>query len=183
VVLISSFTDGPSALACTAVVPRAPELCASGFGPSSTFWGAFVDFLQILLSTFCRHYRPRGRPRRRETFARPLLLRWNDLGGYPCRRGDLRPNSGIPLTCSGARLLPEYGGSCALESVPGQVAVKASGGVSERPPIKGCNGVAVDGLGQACRFLASFGLPFALHGYSNEETAHEAPRRLASAEV
>jgi hypothetical protein len=55
--------------------------------------------------------------------------------------------------------------------VPGQVAVKASGGVSKRPPIKGCNGVAVDGLGQACRFLASFGLPFALHGYANEETA------------
>jgi hypothetical protein len=42
--------------------------------------------------------------------------------------------------------------------------------------IKGCNDVAVDGFGQACRFLASFGLPFALHGYANEETAHEAPR-------
>jgi hypothetical protein len=33
------------------------------------------------------------------------------------------------------------------ESVPGQVAVKASGSASERPPIKGCNDVAVDGLG------------------------------------
>jgi hypothetical protein len=60
--------------------------------------------------------------------------------------------------------------------------IKASGGVSERPPIKGCNDVAVDGLGQACRFLASLGLPFALPGHANEETAHEAPR-LASAEV
>jgi hypothetical protein len=81
-----------------------------------------------------------------------------------------------------SHLLPQYGGPCALESAPGQVAVKASGGVSERPPIKGYNDVAVDGFGQACRFLASLGLPFALHGYANEETAHEAPR-LASAEV
>jgi hypothetical protein len=32
----------------------------------------------------------------------PLLLRWNDLGGYPCKRGDLCPHSGILLTCSGA---------------------------------------------------------------------------------
>jgi hypothetical protein len=49
------------------------------------------------------------------------------------------------------------------ESVPGQVAVKACGSASERPPIKGCNDVAVDGFGQACCFLASFGLPFALY--------------------
>jgi hypothetical protein len=41
------------------------------------------------------------------------------------------------------------------EGVPGQVTVKASGSVSERPPVKGCNDVAVDGLGQACCFLAS----------------------------
>jgi hypothetical protein len=68
------------------------------------------------------------------------------------------------------------------ESVPGQVAVKACVSASERPPIKGCNDVAVDGFDQACRFLASLGLPFALHGYANEETAHEAPRP-ASAEV
>jgi hypothetical protein len=32
----------------------------------------------------------------------PLQLRWNDLGGYPCRRGDLWSHSGILLTCSGA---------------------------------------------------------------------------------
>jgi hypothetical protein len=32
------------------------------------------------------------------------------------------------------------------ESVPGRVAAKASGGVSERPPIKGCNDVAMDWL-------------------------------------
>jgi hypothetical protein len=68
------------------------------------------------------------------------------------------------------------------ESAPGPVAVTASGGVSERPPIKGCSDVPVDGFDQACRFLASIGLLFALHGYANEETAHEAPR-LASAEV
>ena len=80
------------------------------------------------------------------------------------------------------RLIPEYGGSCAVRERAGQVAVKACGSASERPPIKGCNDVAVDGFDQACRFLASLGLPFALHGYANEETAHEAPR-LASAEV
>jgi hypothetical protein len=68
------------------------------------------------------------------------------------------------------------------ESAPGPVAVTVSGSVSERPPIKGCSDVPVDGFGQACRFLASLSLPFALHGYANEETAHEAPR-LASAEV
>jgi hypothetical protein len=67
-----------------------------------------------------------------------------------------------------SRLIPEYGGSSRevrvlYESVPGQVTVKASGSVSERPPIKGCNDVAVDGLGQACCFLASLCLPFALY--------------------
>ena len=60
------------------------------------------------------------------------------------------------------------------EGVPGQVAVKASGGVSERPPIKGCNDVAVDRFGQACRFLASFRLPFALRGSSGEAITDEA---------
>jgi hypothetical protein len=62
------------------------------------------------------------------------------------------------------------------EGVPGQVAVKASGSVSvpERPPINGCNDVAVDGLGQACCFLASFGLPFALRGSSGEAITDEA---------
>jgi hypothetical protein len=63
-----------------------------------------------------------------------------------------------------------------FESVPGQVAVKASGSrVSERPPIaKGCNDVAVDGLGQACCFVASFGLPFALRCSSGEAITAEA---------
>ena len=60
------------------------------------------------------------------------------------------------------------------ESVPGQVAVKASVSVSERPPIKGCNDVAVDRFGQACRFLASFRLPFALRGSSGEAITDEA---------
>jgi hypothetical protein len=49
------------------------------------------------------------------------------------------------------------------------------------PGLSGPRGAAVDGFDQACRFLASLGLPFALHEYANEETAHEAPR-LASAE-
>jgi hypothetical protein len=60
------------------------------------------------------------------------------------------------------------------ESVPGPVAVKASGSVSERPPIKGCNNAAEDRLDQACRFLASLGLPFALRGSSGEEITDEA---------
>jgi hypothetical protein len=60
------------------------------------------------------------------------------------------------------------------ESVPGQVAVKASGSVSERPPVKGCNDVAVDGFGQAWYFVASFGLPFALRGSSGEAITDEA---------
>jgi hypothetical protein len=54
------------------------------------------------------------------------------------------------------------------ESAPGQVTAKASGSVSERPPIKGCNDVAVDEFGQACCFFASFSLPFALRGSSGE---------------
>jgi len=60
------------------------------------------------------------------------------------------------------------------ESMPGQVAVKASVSVSERPPIKGCNDAAVDGFGQACCFLASFRLPFALRGSSGEAITDEA---------
>ena len=87
------------------------------------------------------------------------------------------------MTCSGAVWFQNMEVRVLYESVPGQVAVKASRRrVSERPPIKGCNDVAVDGFDQACRFLASLGLPFAPHGYANEETSHEAPR-LASAEV
>jgi hypothetical protein len=38
-----------------------------------------------------------------------------------------------------------------------------SGSVSESPPIKGCSDVPVDRFDQACRFLASLGLPFALY--------------------
>jgi hypothetical protein len=52
----------------------------------------------------------------------------------------------------------ERGGSCALRGRSrGPVAVKASGGLSERPLIKGCNDVVVDRLDQACRFLVSLG--------------------------
>ena len=101
---------------------------------------------------------------------------------YYTRRGDLGRTRWNPCDVFRSRLIPEYGGSCAVRERAGQVAVKACGGASERPPIKGCNDVPVDRFGQACRFLASFRLPFALHGYANEETAHEAPR-LASAEV
>jgi hypothetical protein len=64
---------------------------------------------------------------------------------------------------------------CALcESVTGPVAVKASGSVSERQPIKGCNDVAVDRFDQAGRFLASLGLPFALRSSSGEAITDEA---------
>ena len=94
----------------------------------------------------------------------------------------LAAHAGILVTCSGAVCFQNMEVRVLYESVPGQVAVKASVSASERPPIKGCNDAAVDGFGQACCFLASFRLPFALHGYANEETAHEAPR-LASAEV
>jgi len=69
------------------------------------------------------------------------------------------------------------------ESVPGKWQSRPAGAHQSGRLIKaGCNDVPVDRFGQACRFLASFRLPFALHGYANEETAHEAPR-LASAEV
>jgi hypothetical protein len=96
----------------------------------------------------------------------------------------LAAHSRILVTCSvRSRLIPEYGGPCAVRERTRASGSQGHGSVSgERPPIKGCNDVAVDGLGQACFFVASFGLPFALHGYANEETAHEAPR-LASAEV
>jgi hypothetical protein len=69
------------------------------------------------------------------------------------------------------------------EGVPGPVEVKVSGGVlSERPPIKGCNDVAVDRFDQACRFLVSLGLPFALRGSSGEAITDEA-RGLGPGEV
>jgi hypothetical protein len=45
------------------------------------------------------------------------------------------------------------------ESVVGQVAVKACGSASERPPIKGCNDVAVDRFGQAGRLGMCAKLP------------------------
>jgi hypothetical protein len=48
------------------------------------------------------------------------------------------------------------------------------GSASERPPIKGCNDVAMDGFSQACCFVASFGLPFALRGSSGEAITDEA---------
>ena len=95
-------------------------------------------------------------------------LRWNDLGGYPCRRGDLGRTRWNPCDVLRSRLIPEYGGSCAVRERAGQVAAKACGSALERPPIKGCNDVAVDRFGQACRFLASFRLPFALRGSSGE---------------
>jgi hypothetical protein len=43
-----------------------------------------------------------------------------------------------------SRLLSEYGGPVLYEGVPGQVTAKACESASERPPIKGCNDVAVD---------------------------------------
>jgi hypothetical protein len=172
--------------------PDAPASHASESGPS--FWGpwfacilgGFCQFAPNSSKYFCRHYRPRGRPRRRVTSYRPPLLRWNDLGGYPCTLvGEEvfgHTLESCVMTCSGAVCFQNMEVRVLCKSAPGPVAVTASGSVSERPPIKGCSDVAVDGLGQACRFFASLCLPFSLHGYANEETAHEAPR-LASAEV
>jgi hypothetical protein len=54
------------------------------------------------------------------------------------------------------------------EGVPGPPpSQEASGGVPERPLIKGCNDVAVDWCDQACGFLASLGFLFSLRGYSD----------------
>jgi hypothetical protein len=73
-----------------------------------------------------------------------------------------------------SRLIPEYGGPCAVRERARASGSQGHGSVSKRPPIKGCNDVAVDGLGQACCFLASFGLPFALRGSSGEAITDEA---------
>jgi hypothetical protein len=69
---------GACACACRdSVVYSHIHTHASGFGPSSwgpwfphIYWG-FCRLLQILQVHFCRHYRPRGRPRRRATSSRP----------------------------------------------------------------------------------------------------------------
>ena len=69
----------------------------------------------------------------------------------------------------------ERGGSCALrERARASDSQGQRKGVSERPPIKGYNDVAVDRFDQACRFLASLGFPLALRGYLGEEIADEA---------
>jgi hypothetical protein len=60
------------------------------------------------------------------------------------------------------------------QSVPGPVVAKTSGGVSERPLIKGYNDVAVNRFDQGCHFLASLGFPFALRGSSGEAITDEA---------
>jgi hypothetical protein len=106
----------------------------------------------------------------------PPLLRWNDLGGYPCRRGDLGRTLWNPCDVLRSRLIPEYGGSCAVRERARASGSQGHGSVSERPLNKGCNDVAVDvdGFGQACCFLASFGLPFALRGSSGEAITDEA---------
>jgi hypothetical protein len=72
--------------------------------------------------------------------------------------------------------------SASCDGVPGPVAVKASGSVSERPLIKGCNDVAVaDRFDAACCFIASLGFLFSLRGYSGEAITDEA-RGLGSGE-
>jgi hypothetical protein len=69
---------------------------------------------------------------------------------------------------------------CRTRAHQGHLAVDASG-VRDTPLAKGCQTWRWIG-DQACCFLASLGFPFALRGYANEGTAHEAPR-LVSAEV
>jgi hypothetical protein len=108
-----------------------------------SFWGAFVDFLQILYDNLLT-LSTSGKAQALGSLRPPLQLRWNDLGGYPYRRGDLWPHSRILLTCSGAVCFQNMEVRVLCESVSGQVAVKACGSASERPPIKGCNDVAVD---------------------------------------
>jgi hypothetical protein len=73
-------------------------------------------------------------------------------------------------------MLPEYGGSCALEGVPGQVAVKASGSVSERSSIKGCNDVAVDGFMGSVKLVVSL-LPSAFRLLSMGMRTKKQPMR------
>jgi hypothetical protein len=75
-----------------------------------------------------------------------------------------------------SRLIPEYGGPCAVRErarasgSQGQPEARIRAATDQRM----CNDVAVDGLGQACCFLASFGLPFALRGSSGEAITDEA---------
>ena len=118
----------------------APRLGVPGL---ETFWGAFVDEYicadSLDLGAGARVAQPPPAPQ----------LYWNDLGGYPCRRGDLGRTRWNPCDVFRSRLIPEYGGSCAVRERAGQVAVKACGGASERPPIKGCNDVPVDRFGQS----------------------------------
>jgi hypothetical protein len=71
---------------CGALRNLAPQIRVPGL---AAFWGAFVDLLKfsktflLTLSTSVPAQAVAGQP------SPALLLRWNDLRGYPCRRGDL----------------------------------------------------------------------------------------------
>ena len=58
-------------------------------------------------------------------------LRWNDLGGYPCRRGDLGRTRWNPCDVFRSRLIPEYGGPCAVRE-----RARASGSQGQREHIR-----------------------------------------------
>ena len=81
---------------------------ASGFGPSprgpwfALIWGGFCRFPPNSSKVHLLTLSTSGPAQAPGSLRPPLQLRWNDLGGYPCRRGDLWSHSGILLTCSGA---------------------------------------------------------------------------------
>jgi hypothetical protein len=78
----------------------APRLGVPGL---ETFWGGFCRFAPNSSKYVFPTLSTSAGPAQASSNLRPpLQLRWNDLGGYPCRRRDLWPHSGILLTCSGA---------------------------------------------------------------------------------
>jgi hypothetical protein len=115
---LNSFTQAarPTAGSCAFLSPlpaerwRASLFCAARFGllslvSGSLFWAHFEGLLSICSKsskTFLPTLSTSGPAQAPDNLLPSLLLRWNDLGGYPCRRGDLWPHSGILLTCSGA---------------------------------------------------------------------------------
>jgi hypothetical protein len=109
-----------------------PVLLASGSGPSNggpwfgDILGGFCRFAPNLLSTICADSLDLGAGARVAQPSPAPQLRRNDLGGYPCRRGDLGRTRWNPCDVFRSRLIPEYGGSCAVRERAGQVAVNAS---------------------------------------------------------
>jgi hypothetical protein len=86
------------------------------------------------------------------------------------------------MTCSEAVCFQNMEIRVLCEGVPGQVAVKASGiGASERPPIKGCNDVAVDWFDQACRLAVLLNTKQGHGGLGGGKPRRPSPRFAAPA--